>query len=122
WGRQLSAPWEPLLAYVNQGWTPHGDDRSPLDLAFTLLLIALVSLTWARVRRSLAVFASVFLLISLSSGLLVSSMRYGLELFPVFIALAISGRYRVFHYAYLTVAGYLALRFMSEFAQSVWVA
>jgi hypothetical protein len=64
----------------------------------------------------------VFLLVTLSSGLLVSSMRYGLELFPIFGALAVSGRYRVFHFAYVLTAGYLALRFMSEFAQSVWVA
>jgi type VI protein secretion system component VasF len=49
-------------------------------------------------------------------------MRYGLELFPMCMALAVSGRYRVFHYAYVAMSFYLALRFMTEFAQSVWVA
>jgi hypothetical protein len=49
-------------------------------------------------------------------------MRYGLDLFPIFIVLAISGRYRVFHYACLAAGGYMALRFMSQFAQSAWVA
>ena len=58
----------------------------------------------------------------LSWGLLVSSTRYGLELFPIFITLAVSGRFRAFHYACLAVAGYLALRFMSEFAHAAWVA
>lgn len=122
WGRHPSLPWEPLLAFASQPIGAHGSVRSPLDLAFTLLLIGLVGLSWARVPRSLALFATLFLLVTLSSGLLVSSMRYGLELFPIFITLAVSGRFRVFHYAYLAAAGYLALRFMSEFAQGGWVA
>jgi hypothetical protein len=122
WGRQVSPPWAALLSFVSEPIGTHGSDRSPLDLAFTLLLIVLVGLTWRRLRASLAVFASLFLLISLSSGLLVSSMRYGLELFPIYIVLAISGRHRLFHYAYIAVAGYLALRFMMQFAQGVWVA
>jgi Gpi18-like mannosyltransferase len=122
WQRHFGAPWTPLLAYLTQPLGAHGSNTSPLDLAFTLLLIGLVALSWVRVRATLALFATLLLLISLSSGLLVSSMRYGLELFPIFIALAISGRFRAFHYAYLAVSGYMALRFMSEFAQSVWVA
>jgi len=122
WQRNFGAPWAPFVTYLREGLGAHGSNTSPLDLAFTLLLIALVALSWIRVRASLALFATLLLLISLSSGLLVSSMRYGLELFPIFIVLAISGRYRVFHYAYLGASGYLALRFMSEFAQSIWVA
>jgi hypothetical protein len=122
WGRHLSPPWEALLSFWTQGVGAHGTDRSPLDLAFTLFLIGLVALTWSRLRVSLALSATLFLLIMLSSGLLVSSMRYGLELFPIFIALAISSRHRMFHVAYVVVAGYLALRFMSEFANSIWVA
>jgi hypothetical protein len=122
WGRQLSPPWVALQSFLTLGTTAHGSDRSPLDLAFTLFLIALVALTWFRLRVSLALFATLFMLIMLSSGLLVSSMRYGLELFPVFIALAISGRHRPFNATFIVVAGYLALRFMSEFASSLWVA
>jgi len=122
WGREPSAPWDTILSFITKPVGEHGSDRSPLDLAFTFLLVALVVVSWARLRRSLALFSATFLLFSLSSGLLVSSMRYGLELFPVFIALAISGRYRAFHFAYLAIAGYLALRFMSEFAQGLWVA
>jgi Mannosyltransferase (PIG-V) len=122
WVRHLTAPWEPLLDYLNQPFGAHGTDRSPLDLAFTLLLIALVALSWRRVRPSTALFASLLVLIALSSGQLVSIMRFGLELFPAFVVLAMSGRYRLFHYTYLASAGYLALRFMFEFAQGVWIA
>ena len=122
WGRQLSPPWDAVVTFFSQPAGAHGSDHSPLDLAFTLFLTALVVLTWSRLRASLALSATLFLLVMLSSGLLLSSMRYGLELFPIFIALAISGRYRPFHIAYVVVAGYLALRFMSEFARGIWVA
>ena len=122
WNRHFGAPWSPLLLYVTEGFGAHGSITSPLDLAFTLLLTLLVGISWTRVRPSLALFATLFLLINLSSGQLSSGMRFGLELFPIFIVLAISGRFRAFHYAYLAAAGYMALRFMSEFAQNIWVA
>jgi hypothetical protein len=122
WQRHFGAPWDAFLPYLSQPFGAHGSNTSPLDLAFTLLLISLTILAWVRLRASLALFSTLLLLISLSSGLLVSSMRYGLELFPIFIVLAISGRFRLFHYAYLAAGGFLALRFMSQFAQSGWVA
>ena len=118
----MTPPWQPLLEFAYEPWGPHGSGRSPLDLAFTLLLIGLVALCWVRLRRSLALLATLFLLISLSSGLLVSSMRYGLELFPIFIALAVSGRFRAFHLAFVALSSYLALRFMVQFASGIWVA
>jgi hypothetical protein len=122
WGRELTWPWLTLQAYLSAPLGPHGTDRSALDLAFTGLLLILAVVGWTRLPRSLALFPCVFLGISLSSGLLVSSMRYGLELFPVFITLAVSGRYRLFHYSYLAVASYLAVRFMFLFAQGAWIA
>jgi hypothetical protein len=122
WNRHFGAPWSPLLLYVSEGFGAHGSITSPLDLAFTLLLMLIVGISWTRVRPSLALFATLFLTINLSSGQLSSGMRFGLELFPIFIVLAISGRFRAFHYAYLAAASYLALRFMSEFAQNIWVA
>lgn len=122
WNRHFGPPWEPLLLYLDQGFGAHGSITSPLDLAFTLLLLTLVALSWVRLRRPLALFSTLLLTICLSSGQWTSTMRFGLELFPIFIVLAISGRFRLFHYAYLGVAGYMALRFMSQFAQNVWVA
>jgi hypothetical protein len=122
WMRHVEPPWATLAAFLAQPLGAHGSNSSPLDLAFTLLLGALVGLCWWRLRPGLALLATVFFVAMLSTGLLVGSMRYGLELFPVFIVLAISSRHRLFDYAYTGIAGYLALRFMAQFAQGVWIA
>lgn len=122
WERHLAPPWQAFGPYFTQGFGPHGSNQSPLDLAFALIYITLVILTWRRLRASLAVYATTFLVPMLSTGLLVSTMRYGLELFPIFVVLALSGRYRLFHWSYLVLASAAAARFMAAFASSQWVA
>lgn len=122
WGRALTPPWQVLAAFFSEPLAGHGSLHSPLDLAFALLFLVLVVLSWWRVRPSYALLASLFYLLMVSSGPLVSLMRNGLHLFPVFIVLALSGRLRVFHWTFVIVSTLLALRFMVAFAQGYWVA
>jgi hypothetical protein len=122
WGRHIAPPWEAFGPYLTLPWGDHGSLQSPLDLGFTLVLIGLVALCWIRLRRSLALFATLFLLVFLSSGQLTSIMRYGLELFPIFFVLAISGSSRPFHITFLALSSYLAVRFMSAYSSGVWIA
>jgi hypothetical protein len=122
WERQLAPPWDAFLPYLSLPWGAHGTPSSPLDLLFTLVFGGLVALCWTRLRPSLALFATLFLLVFLSSGSLISSMRYGLELFPIFMVLAISGRSPLFHYAYIVLAGLAALRLMTLYASGEWIA
>jgi hypothetical protein len=81
----------------------------------------LVVLTWFLKRRSLAIYATLFYLPMISSGLLSSVNRLGLELFPVFIVLGQLTRWRVAFATYGTIAGGLVLYLMARFALGYWV-
>jgi hypothetical protein len=58
-------------------------------LAFTVVIGALVVISWRLLRPSLAAYATVVYLISISAGSLTSAPRYYLAIFPAFIALAV---------------------------------
>ncbi len=93
-----------------------------MDLAFTVLLLALTGASWRLLRASYAVLSTVVLLALFASGSLMSMMRFGVALFPLFIVLAIVGRRGWFERTYLATSAGLSALFMALFAQWYWVA
>jgi hypothetical protein len=122
-GRSLMPPWQVLQTFFSTPvvWTLKSN-HSLADLGFVLGLAVLVVLSWGLRRRSLGLFASVFFLPMISSGLLSSVGRFGLELFPAFIVLGHLTRWRPLLAAYLLVASCLSLYLMARFALGYWVA
>ncbi|MGH2471411.1 MAG: mannosyltransferase family protein [Candidatus Limnocylindria bacterium] len=57
--------------------------------AFTVVIGALVAISWRVLRPSLAAYATVVFLVAISGGSLTSAPRYYLAVFPAFIALAL---------------------------------
>ena len=123
WGRALTVPWEAFLEYLTAPVVAHagGGSRSLVDLAFTVLLLALAVVSWRLLRPSYAAFCTVTLLALFASGSLMSMVRFGVSLFPLFIVLAIAGRRRWFDRTYLVTSTGLAGLFMALFAQWYWV-
>jgi hypothetical protein len=122
WNRQLTWPWQVLGPFLTDPFANHGWAGTPTDFLFAVLLLALTGLSWRRLPTSLALFATTFTLVIVSSGILKSSARYTLEVFPIFITLATLGRKPLFDRAYVGVASLNALRLMSLFALGAWVA
>jgi hypothetical protein len=130
WARRLWSPWEILRHYLSfRYWRNYvalggavQDSRSPIDLAFALLLFGLVVLTWRLRRWSLALFATLLYLPMISTGIYQSIPRYGLELFPVFAVLGQMTIRRGALALYLLLAGTISVVLMARFALGWWVA
>ncbi len=122
WRQHLSNPISTLWANLQHAPMLRGPQHPLLDLLFVLLLLVLAAAAWRLTRPSYALFASLFLLMVISRGSLVSVIRYALELFPLFLVLALAGRNVVFHQLYVAVGLALASLFMVMFALGYWVA
>lgn len=90
-------------------------------LGFTLLIGALVLLSWRYLRPSLAAYATVVFLISVATGSLTSSPRYYLSVFPAFIVLALVARGWLGR-AYVALAAAIGVVFTAMYALWFWVA
>jgi Mannosyltransferase (PIG-V) len=123
-GRELMPPWQSVGAYVGQPpaplWTLDAT-HSLADLGFVVGFGALVLLTWLLKRKSLALYSTLMYAPMVSSGLLSSVDRLGLELFPAFIVLAHLTRPRPVLAVYLVLMGALALYLTARFALGYWV-
>ena len=89
-------------------------------LALTILIGALVVISWRVLRPSLAAYATVVFLVAISSGSLTSAPRYYLAIFPAFMALAVIappwlGR------AYVALGASIGLVLTAMFAQWYWI-
>ena len=121
WHRQVSWPWEVLGPFLSNPLADHTAGTAT-DFLIIVLLVAAVALSLGRIPASLALFTTIFTLVIVSSGILFSSVRYVLELFPIFITLARFGERPLFHRAYLGLACLNGLRLMSLFALGAWIA
>jgi hypothetical protein len=90
-------------------------------LGFTLLIGALVLLSWRFLRPSLAAYATVVFLISVATGSLTSSPRYYLSIFPAFIVLALVARAWLGR-AYVVLGAAIGVIFTAMYALWFWVA
>jgi Mannosyltransferase (PIG-V) len=121
-GRSPTWPWDVWAGFSSKPFDLTLDSSHSLaDLGFVAGFGVLVVLTWFLKRRSLAIYATLFYLPMISSGLLSSVNRLGLELFPVFIVLGQLTRWRLAFATYGTLAGGLALYLMARFALGYWV-
>jgi hypothetical protein len=92
-----------------------------LVLGLTLIIGALVVLSWRFLRPSLAAYATVVFLISIATGSLTSSPRYYLSVFPAFMVLAIVARAWASR-IYLALGAAIGVLFTAMYALWYWVA
>lgn len=121
WGRFIP-PW--ALDLEGLEWVPFATQVTPwffVDLAFALALALLVVQAWRTQRRSYAIYATLIGLTAVLSGQLGSGLRYALELFPAFIALAIIGAAAPLRRAYAWPAFILENVLAARFALGYWV-
>lgn len=122
WDRVPAAPWIVIANFFNAPLVVHGPDHSMVDLAFTLLSVVLVIYSWGMLRGSYVIYSALTLLVVISSGLLVSMMRYDLDIFPLFLALALMTRRGRLQESILPMFACLSGFFMVLFALWRWVA
>jgi hypothetical protein len=117
WGK-LTSPLTPALKLM----------REPLalpeltNLLFVVFALALVVFAAVRLRAAYGLYAALSYCFVTAWGTFDSVPRYVLVIFPVFIALAILGRNRAFHHAYILIGTGLAAFLMVRFALWQWVA
>ena len=90
-------------------------------LGSTLLIGALVLLSWRLLRPSLAAYATAVFLISIATGSLTSSPRYYLSVFPAFVVLALLARGWLGR-TYVALGVALGVIFTAMYALWYWVA
>ena len=123
WRRQLAPPWVTLRRFFAAPLQVHGYNyHSIVDFSFMVLQVGLVAASWRIVRPSYALYATLLLALYLSSGRLSGMMRYGLDLFPMFLVLAVAGRSVLVDRAYLVIAATVGGLFMAMFALSYWLS
>jgi Mannosyltransferase (PIG-V) len=93
-----------------------------VDFAFLFCFLALLVYGALRLRLSYTIFAAVSLFFVTTWTAPNAFSRYGLVIFPFFIALALLGRNETFNRVYLIVSTGLAAFFMLLFSQWGWVA
>lgn len=107
WGNAFRAPWV-VLAASWQYVRAHADAVEALNLAFVVAFAALLTVGLRRLPRLYVLYAAPQLLLVAvhenSGQPLLSALRYLLVLFPVFTLLALAGRRRRLHYAWLIVS------------------
>jgi Mannosyltransferase (PIG-V) len=93
-----------------------------IDFAFLLFFFALLVYGALRLRLSYTIFAAVSLFFVTTWTAPNAFSRYGLVIFPFFIALALLGRNETFNRVYLITSTGLAAFFMLVFSQWGWIA
>ena len=116
WHRTPAPPWTVIANFFSAPLTVHEPGHSLIDLSFTILSIALIIYSIGIMRGSYVVYAGLAMLCIISSGLLVSMMRYDLDIFPLFISLALLGRHRGARSSVTTLFACLSGFFMAAFA------
>lgn len=124
WGRGFVPPWDVALRVFDGPVLVHGITVgiSLVDLAFAAFLLAIVVISWWRLRPTYALYSTVLLATVLSSGAFTSVPRYGLAIFPMFILFALWADRSARHEAILTASALLAGLAMALFASGRWVA
>jgi len=124
WHRTLMPPWQTFGNFFSGkiDWLTFNSNHSGLDLLFTLGYGALVAMSWRLKRKSLPIFATLLYLPMISTNLLSSVPRFGLEIFPAFIVLGqlVAQRGRLLGYCLVAGAGSVYL--MARWALGYWVA
>ncbi|HET6275449.1 MAG TPA: mannosyltransferase family protein [Candidatus Cybelea sp.] len=91
WNRHLAPPWVSLVNAF--GKVIHGPGaqlvaNQSLEIAFTLLMIAVLVVGWHALRPSYLAYMALSILVPMSTSNLMSMPRFALVLFPMFVILA----------------------------------
>jgi Gpi18-like mannosyltransferase len=122
WNRTPAPPWIVIEKFFNSPVVVHGPDHSIVDFTFTAIAILLIIYSWGFIRGSYVLYSALMLTVMVSSGLLVSMMRYDLDIFPLFFSLALLGRHPLFRQSIVPLFACLSGFFMAAFALWRWVA
>ena len=117
WGRTFVMPWvtlfnpqyaHPYLTQVEQA------------LSIGSLLLGVISLRYLR-SASYGIYALAILVIPLFSGTLVSNVRFGIVVFPLFIVMAMLGKHKVVNQFFSITLLVLQVLFMVAWSQFYWM-
>jgi hypothetical protein len=123
WGRRLMWPWHPLVWLVRHGPVLSAEHHDKLDFYFLLLLLGTAVIGLRQLRLSYSVYIWTAALFFSCWGMYVSTPRFDLVIFPLFVVLALLGsRSRAFHLGYCILSSMLAALFMMMHSQWNWVA
>ena len=125
WNRHLAMPWVSLANAI--GKVLHGSGalvvaNQSLEIAFTLLMIAVLLGGWHRLRPSYIAYMALSILVPMSTSNLMSMPRFALVLFPMFAILARWGERPWVNNVILAFSLPLLGLFTVLFADWYWVA
>jgi Gpi18-like mannosyltransferase len=125
WNRHLAPPWVSLVNAF--GKVAHGPGaqlvaNQSLEIAFTLLMIAVLIAGWHALRPSYIVYMTLSILVPMSTSNLMSMPRFALVLFPMFAILARWGERPWVNNVILAFSLPLLGLFTVLFADWYWVA
>lgn len=117
WQKVFAMPWQTVLHPV--GGTPY---MMRIDQALTIVFLAGVLLSLRKLpSASYGIYSLLLVLPPLTSGTLVSTSRYYVVVFPVFIVLALAGRRAELDQAFKVIFLSLQIILMAAWSQFYWV-
>ena len=125
WNRHLAPPWAAFahsLTLIAHAKAPQTVANQFLELAFTVLMVAVLVAGWRRLRPSTAVYMALSILVPMSTSSLMSMPRFALVLFPMFTILALWGRKPAVNNIIVALSLPLLGLFTVLFADWYWVA
>jgi len=125
WDRHFSPPWVSFWHGIMLIATTHNPatiSNQIIELAFTLMMIAVLLFGFQRLRPSFSAYMALSILAPLSTSSLMSMPRFALVLFPMFIILALWGRRVWVNSAIVAFSLPLLGLFTVLFADWYWVA
>ena len=94
WGRHLAPPWVSFLhsfSLLGPGHAQLTVANESLEIAFTVLMLAVLAVGFRRLRVSYIAYMAVSVLVPLSTSSLMSMPRFALVLFPMFALFGLWG-------------------------------
>ena len=125
WGRVFAPPWVSVTATIHKIATAHSTQTvatETIELAFTVLMLAVLIAGARRLRLSYVVYMALSVLIPMCTSSLMSMPRFALVLFPMFALFGLWGARPTFQNAYVAFSLPLLGLFTVLFADWYWVA
>lgn len=117
YGRHPAGPWDAVGKLADP--SVYGFPWFVLAIFFTA--VALVALSWWRLRPSIATYGTALVVATASSGTLASFPRYVLTLVPMFLVLGALGHRRTVHLTLLVASSVLATLLTAMYAAWYWI-
>jgi len=126
WNRHLAAPWvafhNTFKEIAHRSMSSSVTVNHLIELAFTVMFVALLVVAFRRLRFSYALYFAVSLLVPLSTASLMSMPRFVLVVFPAFMLLALWGQRPVINSAMVSLSLPILGLFTVLYADWYWLA